>query len=169
MRGTNKEYDTATLIGDIGMILKDVGAPTVVGMMTLNEMMACFQEGPMIGAGFGAGPVNPPLAHLVSDSIVAAMKLIETGGDEEAAADMIREMKLNEWIDPEISAASANMVARKAEQIMRGPVTNVVIKATQGIRNNMEFRIAKYTWDGLQAGRRLRTSVVSSISRGKKK
>ena len=155
MRGTNKEYDTATLIGDIGMILKDVGAPTVVGMMTLNEMMACFQEGPMIGAGFGAGPVNPPLAHLVSDSIVAAMKLIETGGDEEAAADMIREMKLNEWIDPEISAASANMVARKAEQIMRGPVTNVVIKATQGIRNNMEFRIAKYTWDGLQAGKSL--------------
>jgi hypothetical protein len=155
MRGTNKEYDTAALIGDLGMILKDVGAPTVVGMMTLNEMMACFQEGPMIGAGFGAGPVNPPLAHLVGDCVVASMKLIETDGDEEAAADVIREMKLNEWIDPEISAASGNMVAHKAEQVMRGPVTNAVIKGTQGIRNNMEYRLAKYTWDGLQSGKSL--------------
>jgi len=153
MRGTNKEYDTATLIGDLGMILKDVGAPTVVGMMTLNEIMACFQEGPMIGAGFGAGPVNPPLAHLVADCIVASAKLIETNGDEEAAADTIREMKLNEWIDPEIAAASANIVSHKAEQVMRGPVVNAVIKGTQGIRNNMEYRLAKYTWDGLQAGK----------------
>lgn len=155
MRGTSKEFDTAALIGDLGMILKDVGAPTVVGMMTLNEMMACFQEGPMIGAGFGAGPVNPPLAHLVSDCVVAAMKLIESEGDEEAAADMVHDMKLNEWLDPELSAASANMVAHKAEQVMRGPVSSAVIKATQGIRNNMEFRLAKYTWDGLQAGKAL--------------
>ncbi|HOI81487.1 MAG TPA: hypothetical protein PLK59_04295 [Synergistales bacterium] len=155
MRGTGKEFDTAALIGDLGMILKDVGAPTVVGMMTFNEMMACFQEGPMIGAGFGAGPVNPPLAHLVSDCVVAAMKLIETEGDVEAAADMIHDMKLNEWLDPEISAASANMVAHKAEQVMRGPVTAAVIKATQGIRNNLDFRLAKYTWDGLQAGKSL--------------
>ncbi len=155
MRGTGKEYDTATLIGDMGMILKDVGAPTVVGMMTLNEMIAIFQEGPMIGAGFGAGPVNPPLAHLVADSICASMKLLETGGDVEATADMIRDMKLNEWIDPEIAAASANMVAHKAEQLTRGPVTEAVIKGTQGIRYNMEYRIAKYTWDGLKAGKAL--------------
>ena len=32
----------------------------------------------------------------------------------------------------------------------------------------MEFRIAKYTWDGLQAGKSARTSVVSSISRKEK-
>ncbi|QTX31698.1 hypothetical protein KAR29_10100 [Aminithiophilus ramosus] len=155
MRGTGREYDTATLIGDLGMILKDVGAPTVVGMMTLNEMMAAFQEGPMIGAGFGAGPVNPPLAHLVGDGVVAAMKLIESGGDLEATADMIREMKLREWIDPEIAAFSANTVARKAEQITRGPVSRAVIMATQGIRNNMAYRVARFAWDGLQAGRSL--------------
>ena len=155
MRGTGREYDTAALIGDLGMILKDVGAPTVVGMMTLNEMMAAFQEGPMIGAGFGSGPVNPPLAHLVGDGVVAAMKLIESGGDLEATADMIREMKLREWIDPEIAAFSANTVARKAEQITRGPVSRAVIMATQGIRNNMSYRVARFAWDGLQAGRSL--------------
>jgi hypothetical protein len=155
MRGTGKEFDTATLIGDLGMILKDVGAPTVVGMMTFNEMMACFQEGPMIGAGFGAGPVNPPLGHLASDCVVAAMKLIESEGDIDAAADMIHDMKLNEWLDPEISAASANVVAHKAEQCMRGPVTAAVIMGTQGIRNNLQYRLAKYTWDGLQAGKSL--------------
>jgi len=155
MRGTNKEYDTAALIGDLGMILKDVGAPTVVGMMTFNEMMACFQEGPMIGAGFGAGPVNPPLAHLVSDCVCASAKLLETEGDVDAAAEMIHDMKLNEWLDPEISAASGNMVAHKAEQVMRGPVTKAVIQATQGIRNNLEYRLAKMTWDGLEAGKSL--------------
>ena len=155
MRGTGKEYDTATLIGDLGMILKDIGAPTVVGMMTFNEMMACFQEGPMIGAGFGSGPVNPPLGHLVGDAVVAALKLIESEGDIEATADMIREMKHNEWIDPEVSAFSANMVAHKAEQLTRGPVTAAVIMGTQGIRNNMSYRIAKFAWDGLQAGRSL--------------
>ncbi len=155
MRGTNKEYDTAALIGDLGMILKDVGAPTVVGMMTFNEMMACFQEGPMIGAGFGSGPVNPPLGHLVGDAVVAAMKLIESEGDIEATADMIHDMKLNEWIDPEVSAFSANTVAHKAEQVCRGPVSSAVIMGTQGIRNNMSYRIARFAWEGLQAGRSL--------------
>ncbi len=155
LRGTNKEFDTASFVGGMGMLLKDVGAPSVIGMMTLNEMLAALMEAPMIGAGFSGGPVNPPLAHLMADGVIAMNLLIANGGDVGASADALREVKLTQWIDPEISAFSANTIARKAEQVRRGAVTATIITATDGIRANALRWRARYAYDELAAGKSL--------------
>ena len=75
VRGTREEFDTAKVIGDFGLILKDIGGPSVIGSMALNEIFAGFEESPIIGAGFSGGPVNPPLGHLCGD-VVPALRLM---------------------------------------------------------------------------------------------
>ena len=169
LRGTGKEYDTASLVGGLGMMLKDVGAPSVIGMMTLTELLAAFAESPMIGAGFGGGPVNPPLAHLAADCVIAMNLLIENGGDVEAAADAIHEVKMTQWIDPEIAAFSTNTISRKAEQVRRGPVTRAIINATDGIRADALRWRAEFAYDELMAGKSLEDICATLDQRRKEK
>ncbi len=153
MRGTGEEYDSARLVGDLGVIIKDIGAPTVVGMMSFGEMLCAFQESVQIGAGFSGGPIMPPLGHMTADCIIALRALIKCETDVEKAADIIAEVKKNEWLDPEIAAVALNTISRKTEQVRRGLVTRTMILGTDGVRSAAIFRRAQKTYDALKAGK----------------
>ena len=153
MRGTDEEYDSFRLVGDLGVILKDIGAPTVVGMMSFGEMLCAFKESVEIGAGFSGGPIMPPLGHMTADTIITLRSLIKFEGDIEQAADVIAEVKKNEWLDPEIAAVALNTIARKTEQVRRGPITRTMILGTDGVRSAAIVRRAKKAYEDIKSGK----------------
>ena len=155
IRGTGEEYNTAQLVGDLGVILKDIGGPSVIGMMVFEEMLAAFEESLMIGAGFSGGPLQPPLGHMTADAVLAMKLLIDNQGDMEKSADKITEVKGQFWLEPEIAKIATNTISRKAEQVKRGPVTKALILATDGARTKGVYERAKFTYEKLKEGKEL--------------
>ncbi len=153
VRGTNEEYDTARVIGDFGLILKDIGGPSVVGSMALDEIFAGFQESPVIGAGFSGGPVNAPLGHVMGDCMPAIRMLIKYKGDIEKTADDIREYKMNSFIDPEYALCSLNTIARKAEDVTRGSVSTACLLASEDTKQRAVYRRAVRTFEMIKEGK----------------
>ncbi|MBP2132663.1 methylthioribose-1-phosphate isomerase [Methanomicrobium sp. W14] len=160
IRGTHEEYDTAKLLGDFGLILKDIGGPSVIGSMALSEIFAAFEESASIGAGFSGGPVNPPLGHVEGDCVPALRLLIKHEGDVFAVAGAIKDYKMNSFIDPELALCSLNTISRKAEQVSRGKVTKACILASEGVRDRAIHRRASRTYDMIKSGK-----TVSDVSR----
>ncbi|MGY5876091.1 MAG: hypothetical protein RTU30_10120 [Candidatus Thorarchaeota archaeon] len=152
-RGTNEEMDTADVIGDFGLLLKDVGGASLIGSMALNEMFAGFQEAPLMYAGFSGGPVNPPSGHLNSDIVPILRMLTQNGWDLDDAATKVREYKFAGFIDPEMALAGINNVARKAEQASRGFITDVLIKASQPVMTRALTRRIKTAYDMTKDGK----------------
>jgi methylthioribose-1-phosphate isomerase len=152
VRGTHEEYDMARVIGDFGLILKDIGGPSVIASMILDEIFAGFEESPVIGAGFSGGPVNPPLGHVCGDVMPALRLLMQNGGDPHQAADAIEEYKLNSFIDPEMALCSLSTIARKAEVVSRGLVTHACVLAGESVRDRAVYRRAARAWEMLEAG-----------------
>ena len=83
VRITGQEYQTGQVIGDLGLILKDIGGPSVIGIMAMDEIMGVFAEGI---AGSSAGPVNPPLGHVCTDAVIAMKCLLEPDATPESVA-----------------------------------------------------------------------------------
>jgi methylthioribose-1-phosphate isomerase len=152
-RGTNEEVDTADIIGDFGLILKDIGGPSLIGSMALNEMFAGFQEAPLMYAGFSGGPVNPPSGHLNSDVAPIIRLLMQNGWDVDDAAAKMREYKFGGFIDPEMALAGINNVARKAEQANRGFITDVMIKASQPVMTRAISRRLNAAFEMIKGGK----------------
>lgn len=155
IRGTGEEYDTAHLVGDLGVIIKDIGGPSVIGMMAFEELLAAFEESLTIGAGFSGGPLQAPLGHMSADAVLAMKLIIENDGDLEKAADKIREVKEQNWLEPDVAMIATNTISRKAEQVQRGMVTKACILATDGARAKGVYDRAKFTYEQLKAGKEL--------------
>jgi hypothetical protein len=153
---TGEEMETGELIGDLGLILKDVGGPTVIGMMALDEIMAAFQEQL---AGASGGPLNPPLGHILADAVVALKALPSMDWDKAAVADALAELRQNKSIDPEVALVSMNTVSRKAAELRPGLVTDTLIMASEPSRITSLYERAKKTRDGLVEGKPLAEMV----------
>lgn len=155
IRGTRDELDTARVIGDFGLILKDIGGPSVIGSMALNEIFAGFEESPVIGAGFSGGPVNPPLGHLCGDVIPALRLMMKHGGDVFKVAEEIKKYKMNSFIDPEMSLCALNTIARKAEEVSRGSISRACILAGEAVRDRAVYRRATVAYDLIKSGKQI--------------
>jgi len=155
MKGTEEEYDTGKLIGDFATILRGVGPSSVIGMFALAELFASFKEGAFIGAGFSGGPVNPPTAHIMADSLIMMKLLQKYDGDKYKAADILQKVKEESFIDPNMALCALNMISRKAEEVRRGPITEALIIASEGVRDREVYNKAVKTYEGLKKNKTL--------------
>ena len=128
-RVTGEEFRSDRVIGDLGMILKDMGTPTVVGMLAFYEIFGCFAEAGKIGTGGSGGPKTAPIGHVLADAALA-LRTITLTGSIEKAAEVIRENK-ETFFDPEMAALEANTVARKMEGLKPGPVSGALFLGTK--------------------------------------
>jgi hypothetical protein len=154
---TGEEIETAKLIGDVGLILKDIGAPSVIGMMAFNEIFAAFEEGL---SGFSGGPVNGPLGHIGGYAVIGMKALIKNEGDVSKTALEIADERSKCSLDPEVALLSINTVCRKASELYRGPVTDLLIEATEPARAKAMYWRAEYAYDQLIAGGTLENVVI---------
>jgi hypothetical protein len=161
VRITGEEYETGRLIGDLGLILKDIGGPSVIGMMMFDELLAIFEEGI---AGFSGGPLNPPLGHICADAVLALKGLLAKDGDTSAVAADIAAWRQATSIDPETALCAVNTVSRKAVEVRGGAVTDTLIMATEPVRIQACYRRAVAAYDGLSAGKSLE-EVVADLDR----
>lgn len=151
MRVTNEEYDTAQLVGDIGLILKDVGGPSVVGMMAFVEIFSCFKERLCGGSG---SPHNSPLGHM-SCYVIPAMRSLAAGGDPEEIGAKIVEDRRGDTVNPDSSILSIYIVSRKASELRNGPVTRLLMQATLPLVARTISDQVRLTYDSLKAGKTL--------------
>ena len=159
LKGTGEEYQTAKVVGDLGLILKDIGGPSVVGMMAFKEMISVLVESPYFPQEEEASTVQSPLGHPCSDGVIAMKLLIKPKQSIAGAADTIQHIKDYFWIDPEIGKIALNTVARKAEQIKRGPVTKALILASEGARAAGFYARSLEAYQQLVSGKNLKEVV----------
>lgn len=150
IRGTQEEISTAKLVGDVGLILKDVGTPTVVGMIMFNEVCSIIQEGPMFGVGRSGGPIMLPLHHWVTAAPLVVHYLSKGMSAEECITAL--RAYANGYFQVEDAQLALNLLAHRAKYEERGPVTDIIIRATEPVLTNYVTKHAQYAYQQLRNG-----------------
>lgn len=153
---TGEEYDTAKVVGDVGLIIKDIGGPSVIGMMAFDEIFAVFAE---MVSGFSTMPVNAPLGHIGGYAVVGMKALVANNGDMGKVSKMIAEDRAASSFSPEVALLSINIIARKANELYNGPITNMLINATEPARAKALHARAEFAFDKLSEGKTLEEVV----------
>ncbi len=151
MRITGEEYDTAHVVGDVGLILKDIGGPSVIGMMSFAEVFACFQERICGGSG---GAHNPPLGHMTGYTM-CVIKALQAGMTPEEIGPAVMEDRSTDVVNPYPAPFSIYAVAKKASELHNGPVTRLLVDASLPYVAKLIYQKGLATYEGLNQGRTL--------------
>jgi len=162
IRGTNEALSTAQVVGDLAIILKDSGTPTVVGMIMFSETCSIIQEGAMIGAGRSGGPLVIPLHHWVTSPILALYLFGKDMVPDEIISVIKKTMDLH--FQKEDATVATNILARKAESIENGPLTDVILRATEPGLTNAISKRAIYAHKQLKKGKTL-TELLQDVQK----
>ena len=158
-RVTREKFHTANLIGDLGIIFKDMGTPTIIGMLAFNEILGCFEESGKIGTGSSGGPKTAPIGHVAADASLALRTIYLTQSVEKAAVLVAANKK--KFFDGELAAVEANTIVRKVEQMRSGPVSQAVLMATLPVTKEAISKRITTTFDRLKK----RSSLTAIIKR----
>lgn len=143
-RLTGEAVATGKVIGDLGLILKDVGGPTVIGMMAFDEVLQIFEE--------FARFTDPPLGHLCADAVVVFRALLAPDAASTEVAARLAASRLESSIDPDTTMLAMNIVAQKARQVRRGPVSDTLLLASEPRRTAALLRRAVFAHERMLAG-----------------
>lgn len=159
IRVTGEEFDTAAVVGDIGLILKDIGGPSVIGMMAFNEIISAFAEDL---AGGSCGPSNPPMGHIAGYCVVAMKALFANEGDVEKTRKEIAAHRWQSSFEPDVAPININLIANKAKGLYNGPITRLLIEASEPFKAKALHIRAVYAYDELTSGKSL-AKVVKDL------
>jgi hypothetical protein len=161
-KGTHEELGTARVIGDLGLMFKDIGTPTVVGMLAFAEIMGCLEES---GSGAGGGPLCAPMPHQIGADCAIVLRALSQTKSVEKAAELVKAGKAT-YLDPEMGMVAANTISRKIHGLNPGPVTQAIIDATSADTRRAVEKRAEESYKQLKSGKSV-SEVVKSLDDGR--
>lgn len=150
IRGSGDEISAAKVVGELGLILKDCGSPTVVGMIMFNEICSLIEEGPVLGVGRSGGPILLPLHHWATAPAVVLYHLGKGASEEEVVDILVKSTE--SYFQQEDALVAVNTLAHKAHGLLPGPVTDILLKATEPVYARVVYERLGWVHDRFEEG-----------------